>query len=318
MTIAQSDGQRTDTLQLVKKGIRHPRRAVRAVGRRIQALLIARLIDYRGDPASVAQLTNVLRQTEILYSIHNRRPICLDCGDQAMIVYPQHLHVYFYEDHFMKELFQKALRPGYRVADLGAHNGYYSILAAREVGAKGQVFAFEPDPTNYKTLRRNLKLNELDGVVVAEEKCVGDKTEFVNIYSVEEGSRSSSITIHPEMHIKSTAKVECVSLDDYFADGDINVIKMDVEGNELRTLQGMQGVLSRSKNVVIFAELHPTMLAGRGVAVNDYLAMFVTLGFELKEIVDNARTLRPVSQVEIEAHARDIYWHTNLMAVKNS
>ena len=120
------------------------------------------------------------------------------------------------------------------------------------------------------------------------------------------------------MHVKNQFAVECVALDEYMPDATVDVIKMDVEGNELKALQGMQGLVARCQNLTIFAELHPTMLAGRGASVSDYLAMFKTLGFELNIIDESTRSLQPVVMTDIESHARDDYWHINLYALKSA
>ena len=43
--------------------------------------------------------------------------------------------------------------------DVGAHHGYYSLLASRLVGPTGRVFAFEPEPFNFARLSENVALN---------------------------------------------------------------------------------------------------------------------------------------------------------------
>lgn len=48
--------------------------------------------------------------------------------------------------------------------DMGAHIGKFSILAGRRVGRSGRVFAFEPEPRNFRQLQVNIALNGLDNV----------------------------------------------------------------------------------------------------------------------------------------------------------
>ncbi len=56
-------------------------------------------------------------------------------------------------------LFKKLVKEGMTVVDIGAHIGYFSLLAASLVREKGSVFAFEPEPRNYALLVRNIELN---------------------------------------------------------------------------------------------------------------------------------------------------------------
>src|SRR5258708_4194632 len=64
-----------------------------------------------------------------------------------------------------KQFFERRLRPGMIVADIGANIGDYTLIAARAVGDSGKVYSFEPDPVNYGLLVRNVKLNRYTNIV---------------------------------------------------------------------------------------------------------------------------------------------------------
>ncbi len=55
------------------------------------------------------------------------------------------------------QLFKKVINEGDVVVDLGANIGYFSLLAAQLVGARGKVYSFEPEPKNYHYLQRNIR-----------------------------------------------------------------------------------------------------------------------------------------------------------------
>ena len=57
---------------------------------------------------------------------------------------------------FESSVFLGLLRAGDFVVDIGANIGWYSVLAARIVGATGRVWSYEPDPENYDILNRNV------------------------------------------------------------------------------------------------------------------------------------------------------------------
>ena len=59
------------------------------------------------------------------------------------------------------ELLLGMLQPGDVMVDVGANIGYFSVIAAAQVGEAGAVVAFEPDPRNCELLRRNVTHNGL-------------------------------------------------------------------------------------------------------------------------------------------------------------
>ncbi len=60
----------------------------------------------------------------------------------------------------------KYLKPGFVVYDLGAHIGFLSLIAARLVGPKGMVFAFEADPENASRIQEHIEANSLKQIAV--------------------------------------------------------------------------------------------------------------------------------------------------------
>ena len=65
-----------------------------------------------------------------------------------------------YEFH-KRRIFERTIRPGSAVFDIGAHVGFYTLLSSVIVGPGGRVFAFEPLTVNFEYLRRHLELNSV-------------------------------------------------------------------------------------------------------------------------------------------------------------
>src|SRR2546426_5233280 len=66
------------------------------------------------------------------------------------------------------------LKPGMTFVDVGAHIGWYTMVAARAVGRMGHVYAFEPEPTNFELLQKNVVGNGYHGHVTLTPKAISD------------------------------------------------------------------------------------------------------------------------------------------------
>jgi hypothetical protein len=75
--------------------------------------------------------------------------------------------------------FASVIRPGDIVFDIGAHVGFYSLLASKMVGPQGRVFAFEPVQRNLYYLHRHLQLNRIANVTVVQT-AVGERSMALN------------------------------------------------------------------------------------------------------------------------------------------
>ena len=143
------------------------------------------------------------------------------------------------------------------VVDVGANIGLHTLNMARIVGNTGQVFAFEPDPSNFEILKKNVKINNYKNIIL-EQKAVGDKHGRTTLYQSDHPGKHR---IFPQTEqAKSQVQVELTNLDNYF-DSDmtnkINFIKIDVEGLEFNVLKGMKNILKNSKKIKILFEFMP-------------------------------------------------------------
>lgn len=137
-------------------------------------------------------------------------------------------------------LFEKILRPGDIVVDVGANLGLMTLHASKEVGPSGKVIAIEAHPATYARLKRNLELNNCDNVS-AFNFAAGASVEERAIFDVPSLNigRSSLIAPDEDHSIGGIAKVK--RLDDIL-DGigilSVRLIKIDVEGFESEVIRG--------------------------------------------------------------------------------
>ena len=151
---------------------------------------------------------------------------------------------------------------GDTVVDVGAHIGLYTLIAAKKVGPSGKVIAIEPDPENFKILKKNILLNLLMNVE-ALQCAVYSTKEKVKLFLPEiEGGRTIFNTVMQDRARTSTEnfiEVEANTLDDILESiniTEVNWIKIDVEGAELEVLKGAVNTLSSNKNISLVIEIH--------------------------------------------------------------
>jgi len=119
---------------------------------------------------------------------------------------------------FETDLVRREIQPGDTVLDIGANIGYFTLLFAQLVGAQGRVYAFEPDPTNFHILRRNIERNGLKNVV-PEQKAVSSRTGKIRLFS-DKTNRGDNRTFDPG-NGRDWVEVDAVSLDEYFSNIDV-------------------------------------------------------------------------------------------------
>jgi FkbM family methyltransferase len=146
--------------------------------------------------------------------------------------------------------FKKSLFPGNVVYDVGAHMGYYTLIASQAVEPGGFAFAFEPLPFNFNQLQRHIRLNHCHNVT-AMNSCVGRTTGIAH-FTTNHGSGTNHMSGDGDL------VVNVMSLDDLVSNGTLplpNCIKIDVEGAELEVLFGAQETIARSQPI-LFVSFH--------------------------------------------------------------
>jgi len=228
-------------------------------------------------------------------------------------------------------LFQKTIKKGDIVVDLGANIGYFTLLAARLVGKGGRVYAFEPEPRNYSYLLKNIQLNSYSNIT-AIQKAVSDRDGKARLYMCPYDTGHHTINqqegIEDYRHGRtgrvSAVDVESVILDRFMEgreDG-IDVIKMDVEGAEALALSGMDRILKENKDIKMFVEFFPLFIKKMGSSPEEFISKLLEdYGFSIFIIGQdydayNKELLRINSADELMNFCRDKEDHLNLFIKK--
>lgn len=165
-----------------------------------------------------------------------------------------------------------AIKPGDRIADVGACVGVYSLSFAKRVGNSGQVVAFEPDPENFRLLLRHIKLNDFEQRVLTVSKALSSQANECLLFSACQGP-NSRVT----QDTQSSISVQSTTLDSWFGTDGIDILKIDVEGFEQEVLTGAYNVLRhKNKPRLIYIELHPFLWPKEGIP-NKCVKLYVCL-----------------------------------------
>ena len=221
-------------------------------------------------------------------------------------------------DHYERyetSLFQKEVKEGMTVVDLGAHIGYYTLIAARLVGKNGRVFSFEPEPDNYSLLVKSIEANGYKNITPVQ-KAVSDKVGTTKLFVSPTDAGVHSIYNPHEW--RKCIEVETVTLDGFFGEGKdrIDVIKMDIEGAEPAALQGMRKILTKNRDIKIFSEFFPEPIRRGGCSPEEYLNELVNFGFTIFNIDERKEEIKPCDIVSLMRICSDKGINTNLLCVR--
>ena len=184
-------------------------------------------------------------------------------------------------------LFESLIQPGMVVMDVGGHVGYFTLLAARQVGPTGKVFSFEPEPGNHNLLLENIHRNGYENIVVTR-KAVSNQVGTMPLFLTALDNGRHSVYKHglPE---RGRIDVEATTLDAFLESASwphVDLIKVDAEGSEMDVLDGMDQLLVKSPVLKLIIEFSPTLLKN---ASRDPLQLLLRLnasGFALYSILE--------------------------------
>jgi FkbM family methyltransferase len=191
------------------------------------------------------------------------------------------------------------------VFDVGAHVGFYSLLAAH-ANPSGRVLAFEPLPKAAERFRRNVAENGLTNVELFE-CALGDAEGSATLYhepdSAEGVPTSSGLSSHffqlpyyVSHGVKAGIDVRVTTIDEVARERNVarvDLIKIDTETTEPAVLAGAAETLARDRPDLVFE-----VLPGQGTS-GAITRLLKPLGYTFYHLRDDG----PVRREEIEDHA---------------
>ena len=177
-------------------------------------------------------------------------------------------------------LFQRMLRSGMTFVDVGAHVGYFSLLAASIVGETGRVLAFEPSPENFELLQANVRNRGLASVSCFPW-AVGAKNGSANLHLAVDNSGDHRI--EPAEEQRAKIEVPIVALDSVpEITPPLHAVKIDIQGAEEAAVRGMERLLASSPDVFLVLEFWPYGIVRFGGDPRRALDYYRSLGFVVR------------------------------------
>lgn len=182
------------------------------------------------------------------------------------------------------------LRPGDVFVDVGAHVGYFSLLAAGCVGEGGMVIAVEPEERNRRLLRMNLARNAASSVRVIPFAAYS-RTCRMSL-ALDDRNRGGHRLVPAG---EAGTPVRCVRLDDLLP-ATVDVVKIDTQGYDHEVLAGLERTLAANPALVVLAELSLSELGRRGIDPGVVLGSYTSLGLTISSLDDHGALRRTTDE----------------------
>ena len=181
-------------------------------------------------------------------------------------------------------LMLKKLKRGDTFLDIGAHVGFFSMIAAKLVGDDGEVYSFEMNPDNYSMLAMNTSLNNFRNIR-PHNWAVSNDSGPVQFWVNQDNDGGHSLWDCGRHNFNEKSRLSpkkmvsySIALDHYDSFDKVHFIKMDVEGAEVLALNGMIDLLKKNLPIVAL-EINNFGLAQMGHSYQDIRALMNKIGY---------------------------------------
>jgi len=165
------------------------------------------------------------------------------------------------------------------VLDIGANSGVFSLIAA--INPNVHCFAFEPNPSAYQILRRNIALNNLDGNVETFQLALAERSRTATLKVPASGDKDGFACIGDPVRFTDWTEFEVpVSTADDFVKEQrierVDLIKIDTEGCELLVLKGARRLIESWHPYILCEcyELNTRQFGYHPIEISDLLSSF--------------------------------------------
>lgn len=182
---------------------------------------------------------------------------------------------------------EKFLRKDDTFVDVGANQGEYSLWAARKVGSKGKVIAFEPMQQLFDQLSENVRLNDAFQETILPVKLgLSDQEGEVKLFTNADANEGTNTIYSTDKFSIEVGKIQLDTLDSQLEKLQVrrvNFIKIDVEGAELQVLKGALATLKKHRPILLL-EINKDACISGGYLPEDILALLKPFNYSFSKI----------------------------------
>jgi FkbM family methyltransferase len=180
------------------------------------------------------------------------------------------------------------------VLDIGANIGYTATVLAKAAGSHRKIYAFEPEPFNFRILQQTALQPEFEGKIVPLQLAVGAEDGAIDLWINDRHHADHRIITEQFRSAHPRSKQVCVSMVsvDSFLENqptDLSFVKIDVQGYELAVCQGMQKMLQQNSGITVVLEFMPSAMRELGFDPSQLIDFFAHLGFRVYQILPHGK-----------------------------
>lgn len=219
------------------------------------------------------------------------------------------------EDGFLKKFLTKKSKP--IVFDVGANVGRYSQMIL-QYNSDAIVHCFEPHPSTFKKLENSFSFSQKQQIKL-NNLGVGEKISTLELYDYESTDGTSHASIYKDviesLHAKKAiaVNIDVVDLNSYLLKNNISqidLLKIDTEGNELNVLKGLGNKLNNGTIQAIHFEFNEMNIISKS-SFKDFWDLLSD--FELYRLLPRGKMIHIDQYIALEY---EIYAFQNIIALK--
>jgi FkbM family methyltransferase len=187
-----------------------------------------------------------------------------------------------YEPEMCRTL-ETFVRPGSVFLDVGANEGFFSVLGSRLVGPRGRVIAIEPQERLAPVIRANLELNACANVSIFS-CAISDRHGEADLHLSPDTNTGSTALYQSTRYRLPRVTVPVTTLEDFVESAqlrEIDFAKMDIEGFEYEAILGSPRLFESGRIAALALELHPGPIAHRRLDPAEIARLLEHCGYSL-------------------------------------